>query len=95
MGSGITQSLIQRGMKVILFDTKFAIIERGIGLISKSMDKQVKKGLLTAEAAQQDQYLSTCHCCGHRCPSRCLGHPLNQQTGPLLQWRSADSKQTC
>ena len=41
MGTGIAQVLAQRGLKVILSDRKFDIIERGLSVIQRSLDKQV------------------------------------------------------
>ncbi len=51
MGTGIAQVLAQKGLKVILSDRKFDIIERGLGVIQRSLEKQLKKGLITQEEA--------------------------------------------
>mmetsp|Transcript_22036 Transcript_22036/g.48098 ORF Transcript_22036/g.48098 Transcript_22036/m.48098 type:complete len:386 (-) Transcript_22036:2017-3174(-) len=51
MGAGIAQILVQKGIKVILSDRRFDIIEKGIGNINKSLEKQIKAGKITPEDA--------------------------------------------
>ena len=49
MGNGIAQTAASAGFKVVMCDVDEAFIERGIGNISKSLDRFVKKGTLTDE----------------------------------------------
>lgn len=51
MGTGIAQVLAQRGLQVILSDRKFDIIERGLGVMHRSLEKQIKQGKITEEEA--------------------------------------------
>uniref|UniRef100_A0A7R9V0L7 3-hydroxybutyryl-CoA dehydrogenase n=1 Tax=Chlamydomonas euryale TaxID=1486919 RepID=A0A7R9V0L7_9CHLO len=51
MGTGIAQVLAARGLRVILSDRKFEIIERGIGVMNRSLEKQVKSGKISPEDA--------------------------------------------
>jgi 3-hydroxybutyryl-CoA dehydrogenase len=49
MGSGIAQVCAQAGYEVILNDLKQEFVERGLGVISKNLSRQVNKGRLTEE----------------------------------------------
>lgn len=51
MGVGIATILARCGLKVILSDRKFDIIERGLSVINKNLEKQIKAGKLTADEA--------------------------------------------
>eukprot|EP00798_Chlamydomonas_sp_ICE-L_P023125 gene23125-30326_t len=51
MGSGIAQTLVMKGLKVILFDTKHSFVDRGISMVNKNLEKLVKKGTITPEVA--------------------------------------------
>lgn len=51
MGTGIAQVLAQRGLKVILSDRKFDIIERGLSVIQRSLEKQLRSGKITGDEA--------------------------------------------
>jgi len=53
MGSGIAQWLSSRGVSVILRDVDSAAIDRGLANIDKTYADAVKRGLLTAEKAQE------------------------------------------
>jgi len=50
MGSGIAQVCAEAGYKVILNDLKPEFVERGLGVISKNLARQVEKGRMSAEA---------------------------------------------
>ncbi|KAG1654200.1 hypothetical protein FOA52_009381 [Chlamydomonas sp. UWO 241] len=51
MGTGIAQVLAQKGLRVILSDRKFDIIERGLGIMNRSLEKQIKAGRITEDEA--------------------------------------------
>ncbi len=53
MGSGIAQWLSSRGVSVILRDVDSAAIDRGLANIEKTYGDAVKRGLLSAEKAQE------------------------------------------
>jgi 3-hydroxybutyryl-CoA dehydrogenase len=57
MGSGIAQVCAQAGYKVILHDIKPEFVERGLGIISKNLARNVEKQRLTAE--ERDLILSS------------------------------------
>ncbi|MBL0385363.1 3-hydroxybutyryl-CoA dehydrogenase [Tumebacillus sp. ITR2] len=49
MGSGIAQVLAQAGVQVVLNDIKPEFLERGIGVITKNLSRDVEKGRKTEE----------------------------------------------
>ena len=49
MGSGIAQVCAQAGFDVVLNDMKQEFFERGIGVISKNLSRDVEKGRKTEE----------------------------------------------
>ncbi|CAB1370313.1 3-hydroxybutyryl-CoA dehydrogenase [Denitratisoma oestradiolicum] len=49
MGSGITQVSAAAGLNVVMVDVNAAAIDRGLGTISASLDRLVKKEKLTSE----------------------------------------------
>lgn len=49
MGSGIAQVCAQAGYKVILNDIKVEFVERGLGVISKNLSRQVQKERITED----------------------------------------------
>lgn len=53
MGNGIAHVFAQHGWRVHLVDVAPASLDRGLATIRTNLDRQVKKGVLTAEAAQQ------------------------------------------
>ena len=53
MGSGIAQWLSSRGVSVILRDVSAEQLDRGLANIEKTYGDAVKRGLMTAEKAQQ------------------------------------------
>jgi len=53
MGAGIAQWLSSRGVSVILRDVNSEAIDRGLGNIEKTYADAVKRGLLSAEKAQE------------------------------------------
>lgn len=57
MGSGIAQVCAQAGYKVILHDIKPEFVERGLGIISKNLARNVEKQRLTPE--ERDLILSS------------------------------------
>ncbi|WP_042354398.1 3-hydroxybutyryl-CoA dehydrogenase [Bacillus rubiinfantis] len=52
MGSGIAQVCAQAGYKVLLNDLKPEFVERGLGVISKNLSRNVEKGRLTENEKQ-------------------------------------------
>jgi 3-hydroxybutyryl-CoA dehydrogenase len=48
MGAGIAQILSQKGLKLILSDRKYDIIEKGRGHIQRSLERLIKSGKLTS-----------------------------------------------
>ena len=50
MGNGIAQVCAVAGLEVVMVDINDAAVERGIAQISKSLDRMVKKELLTPDA---------------------------------------------
>jgi 3-hydroxybutyryl-CoA dehydrogenase len=50
MGSGIAQVCAAAGLGVIVVDVSPETVQKGIGTISRSLDRQVTKGQLTSEA---------------------------------------------
>ena len=52
MGNGIAHVFAQFGFDVVLTDIKQEFIDRGLGTISGNLDRQIKKGTLTAEQKQ-------------------------------------------
>ncbi len=53
MGHGIAQVLIRSGYPVVLHDTSQELVARGKDRISRGLDRDVKKGRMTAEEKQQ------------------------------------------
>jgi 3-hydroxybutyryl-CoA dehydrogenase len=49
MGNGIAHTFAQFGYKVTLIDIKQEFLDKGIDTISKNIDRQVKKEILTEE----------------------------------------------
>ncbi|WP_432662488.1 3-hydroxybutyryl-CoA dehydrogenase [Wukongibacter baidiensis] len=49
MGSGIVQAFAQSGYEVIMRDIEEKFVERGIGIITKNLDRSVKKEKITEE----------------------------------------------
>jgi 3-hydroxybutyryl-CoA dehydrogenase len=56
MGSGIAQVCAQAGYKVILNDLKQEFVERGLGVITKNLARNVEKQKITAE--KRDEILA-------------------------------------
>jgi 3-hydroxybutyryl-CoA dehydrogenase len=56
MGNGIAHSFAQHGNQVILLDISQASLDKAISTITKNLDRQVTKGILTEE--QKSQTLS-------------------------------------
>jgi 3-hydroxybutyryl-CoA dehydrogenase len=52
MGNGIAHTFAQFGFDVTLNDIKQEFIDRGLSTISSNLDRQIKKGALTAEQKQ-------------------------------------------
>jgi len=52
MGNGIAQVFAQNGYYVHLVDLDKGLLEKGIATITGSMDRQIKKGVITEEAKQ-------------------------------------------
>jgi len=53
MGNGIAHVFAEKGFDVVLIDIAPDILERALATISKNMDRQIKKGLLTEEAKKE------------------------------------------
>ncbi len=53
MGGGIAQVAAQAGYRVILNDIKDEFVQRGLGIISKNLARNVEKGKLSAEARDE------------------------------------------
>jgi len=53
MGGGIAQVAAQAGYSVILNDIKEEFVQKGLGVISKNLSRNVEKGKLSAEARDQ------------------------------------------
>ncbi len=53
MGNGIAHVFSQHGFPVNLVDLHSAQLEKAMGIIAKNLDRQVQKGILTAEEKQQ------------------------------------------
>jgi len=51
MGNGIAHVFAQHGWQVALIDVAQSALDRGVGAIRGNLDRQVKKGTLTADAA--------------------------------------------
>lgn len=49
MGSGIAEVAAQAGLLVVLNDIKPEFVERGLGIITKNLDRNVSKGKMTEE----------------------------------------------
>ncbi|MDQ0214178.1 3-hydroxybutyryl-CoA dehydrogenase [Oikeobacillus pervagus] len=56
MGSGIAQVCAQSGFQVVLNDLKDEFLDRGLGVITKNLTRQVDKGRMTE--ADKDQVLA-------------------------------------
>ncbi|MEG2935605.1 MAG: 3-hydroxybutyryl-CoA dehydrogenase [Clostridium sp.] len=52
MGSGIAQAFAVNGYEVIVRDIKDEFVQRGLGMITKNINKLVAKGKMTEEAAE-------------------------------------------
>jgi 3-hydroxybutyryl-CoA dehydrogenase len=53
MGAGIAQVAATKGLDVILCDSSQASLERGLGRISDSLSRLVKKGTVTQQEADE------------------------------------------
>lgn len=53
MGNGIAHVFAQAGFNVVLNDIRQDFVEKGLATISSNLERQVKKGFVTAEARQQ------------------------------------------
>ena len=49
MGNGIAHTFAQFGNKVMLVDINQEALDKGIGTISKNLDRQVAKGIISEE----------------------------------------------
>lgn len=49
MGSGIVQTFAQSGYEVVMRDIEEKFVERGLGIITKNLDRSVKKERITEE----------------------------------------------
>lgn len=49
MGAGITQVAAQAGYEVVQYDITMELVEKGLGVITKNLSKDVEKGKRTAE----------------------------------------------
>ncbi len=49
MGAGITQVAAQAGYEVVQYDITMELVEKGLGVITKNLTKDVEKGKRTAE----------------------------------------------
>lgn len=49
MGNGIAHVFAEKGFNVVLIDIAEDILEKALSVISKNMDRQIKKGVLTEE----------------------------------------------
>ena len=52
MGNGIAHVFAQQGFRVVLTDIRQDFIDRGMGAIAANLDRQVRKGFVTAEQKQ-------------------------------------------
>ncbi len=52
MGNGIAHVFAQSGFNVVLNDIRQDFVEKGLATITSNLDRQVKKGTVTAEAKQ-------------------------------------------
>ncbi|MFZ0452048.1 MAG: 3-hydroxybutyryl-CoA dehydrogenase [Desulfatiglandaceae bacterium] len=52
MGSGIAQVVIQGGYEVIVRESEQALLDKGLGRVEASLDKLVKKGIVTPEVKE-------------------------------------------
>ena len=52
MGNGIAHVFAQQGFRVVLTDIRQDFIDRGMGAIAANLDRQVRKGVVTAELKQ-------------------------------------------
>lgn len=52
MGSGIVQVFAQHGFEVVMIDVKDEFLERGMGRIAKSLDRLIKKEIITEKDKQ-------------------------------------------
>ena len=55
MGNGIAQTAAASGFQVVMCDIKEEFVEKGFAVISKSLDRFIKKETLTVE--QKDEIL--------------------------------------
>ena len=53
MGNGIAHVFAQSGFNVVLNDIRQDFVEKGLAIITGNLERQVKKGFVTAEAKQQ------------------------------------------
>ncbi len=53
MGSGIAQAFAVKGYEVIVRDIKDEFVQRGLGIITKNINKLVTKGKMTEEVAEE------------------------------------------
>ena len=53
MGNGIAQVFAQHGWNVVMVDISQAVLDKGLETIKGSLDRLVKKGTLTAQAAAE------------------------------------------
>ena len=53
MGSGIAQAFAVKGYEVIVRDIKDEFVQRGLGMITKNINKLVAKGKITEEVAEE------------------------------------------
>ena len=52
MGNGIAHVFAQQGFRVVLTDIRQDFIDRGMGAIAANLDRQLRKGVVTAELKQ-------------------------------------------
>ncbi len=53
MGNGIAHVFAQKGFTVHLIDTNTAILEKAISTITKNLDRQISKGIISQEEKEQ------------------------------------------
>lgn len=53
MGSGIAQKLAQEGIPVVMVDIKDEFVQRGLGIIKKTLEEGVERKILTPQQVEQ------------------------------------------
>ena len=92
MGNGIAHVFATSGHHVIIVDVSVDALARGLDSIARNLDRQVKKGAVTAESAAIEEHLRGEGAAAVHVPARGAADALRLDVEALLEGRPAPSE---